>query len=300
MFKYGLALVIVMLAASAQASTLSIESVRVMPAGHAAMISSELGSAAVEEQPIPPLMRPNPPTTYYDWYWQWRYIWMGALPIRYERYPTLLVSSEIPTKGLDRLVLGAVDYPDAPHPASDSADIALVAEAPNDEILGDGIFSVRFMLASGDRVGDNLNIRATLGNSILRATVPRLGRDLVLIFDCVTVENEGIVRPLTVTVSAKGSRGATSSSALLVHSSMLAMKRIDAAKKKLSGVNERISRQRTRGALVSDFEALSSIIATSIQSAEKNLYERQLLQSLAEIAKAEAKLDALARQVQSW
>ncbi len=294
MFKFGILLALVMSAASAQASTLSIESVRVMPAE--AGISSESGSSA-EELPVPPLMRPNPPTNYYDWYWQWRYIWRGSLPIRYERYPTLRVSSDIPTKGLERLVLGNADYSEAVHPASDSAEISLVAEAPNDEIMGDGLFSARFLLATGDGVGGELSIRATLGKSILRATVPRLGRDLVLIFDCVTVENEGIERPLTVTVSAKGARPATASSTILLHSSMLVMRRIDAAKKKLSGVDDRISKQRERGAQVSDYEALSAMVASSIQSAEKNLYDRQLLQSLAEMAKAETKLDALSRQV---
>ena len=293
-------MVLIALTACAQASTPSLESMRVAPAGADAMASSlppAADSDAGTARAMPPLMRPDPPTTYYDWYWQWRYLWKGLLPIRYERYPTLRVSADVPTRGLDRLVLGIGDFSDVSRPAADSAEIALVPEASNEEVMGDGIFSVRFMLASGDRVGDEFAVKATLGRSVLKATIPRLSRDMALVFDCVSVENEGIQRPLTVTVSAKGVRPVTSSSMLTLHSSMLAMKRIDAAKEMLSKIDDQISKQRQRGAQVSDYEVASDVMQSSIELAEKRLYERELLQALAELSKTEAKLDALARQV---
>jgi len=290
---------IVVMAASARASKLSIESVRVIPVGPGAMLPA--GSTSLQSnsaaQEAPPLMRPNPELTYYDWYWQWRYLWLGVIPMWRDRYPTLRVSQDSPTKGLDRLLLGVGDYSDTPPPAANSAGIVVAAEAPNDEIMGDGIFSERFMLATGDRVGRELSIRATLGDSLLRARVPRLARNIVLVFDCVSTENEGLERPLKVTISADGVRGVTSSSTLLLHSSMLVMKRIGAAKKKLAGLDDRISRKRQTGGSVSDAVAMSAAIASNIQTAEKRLYDRRLLQAIAEMSKAETKLDILTRQV---
>lgn len=296
MLKLSFALVLMfVLTAGAHAAGLGVESVRVIPvdpsAPAAARPDSEPSDAA------PPLMRPGRPDTYYDWYWQWRYIWMGILPLRNERYSTLRAAPDNALMGLDKLVLGQGDYSDTVRPSINSADIALVPEAPNDEIVSDGIFTSRFLLSTGDRVGNELNIKATLGRNVLRATVPRLGRDMVLVFDCLSVENEGVQQPLTVTVSAIGARTAAATSILTLHSSMLAVRRLEKLQKELAALELRVSRLKERGTEVSERERALKQIKVLNESAEQELEQRNLLGALSVISKAEARLAELSRQV---